>query len=337
MIASFIQSSGHYVPPRVVKNGDLEGPLDTSDEWIRQRTGIVERRWVETCVATSDLALEAARRAIAKSGLEREDIDCIILGTATPDMEMPGTAVILQHKLGLSEIPCIDVRQACSAFIYSLQMADALIKAGHYRHILLVGAEIHSKALLKAPEGRDVSVLFGDGAGAMIVSATEVSDPKTQGHVVATEAHAEGKYVQELCAMAPGSQFDCSERITPAMLEEKLQYPKMNGKLVFTHAVRRMVEVSKSLSSKSKISLEDVDIFLFHQANLRIIEKVAQLLKIDEKKCFNTIDRFGNTTAATIPIGFDIAVEEGRLQRGMLVASATFGSGFTWGAAIYRY
>ena len=337
MIASFIRSSGHYVPPKVLKNAHLEKLMDTSDEWIQQRTGIKERRWAEPDTATSDLALEAAKRAIAKSDIEWEDIDCIILGTATPDMEMPGTSVALQHKLGPSKIPCFDLRQACSAFIYSLQIADAFIKVGQYRNILLVGAEIHSKALLKTPEGRDVGVLFGDGAGAMIISARELHDPRTQGHIMATEAYAQGEFAQALCAMAPGTQFNCSERITPAMLEKKLHYPKMDGKIVFTHAVKRMSEVLRSLLTQAQIAINDVDLFLFHQANLRINNKVAELLKIDPGKCFNTIERFGNTTGATIPLGLDVAVEEGRLKRGMLVASAAFGGGFTWGAALYRY
>ena len=340
MIASFIRSCGHYVPPRAVKNQELEQLLNTSDQWIRQRSGIHQRHWVEPgpeIVATSDLALEAAQMAIDGSGLAREDIDYIIMGTSTPDMAMPGPGVTLQHKLGLREVPCLDIRQACSAFVYSIQMADAFIKAGQYRNILVVGAELQSKVLRMAPEGRDVSVLFGDGAGAVILSACELTDPKTQGHIIATELHSQGEFASELCLPAPGTGNHPSRWITPEMLEQNLQYIKMNGKLVFVHAVKRMAQVLGSLLDRCQVSPGEVDLFLFHQANLRIVHKVAETLDLDADKCFNTVDRFANTTAATIPLGLSVAVEEGKLQRGMLVACVAFGSGFSWGATLLRY
>ena len=337
MIASFIRSSGYYVPPRAVENHELEHTLNTSDKWIYQRSGIKQRHWAPEDMSTSDLALEAAQVAIAKSGLKKEDIDYIILGTSTPDMTMPGTGVVLQHKLGLSEIPCLDIRQACSAFVYSIELADALIKAQQYRNILIVGAELHSKTLWMAPEGRDVSVIFGDGAGAVILSAIEVDDPKVQSHVMGSRVYAQGEFARELCVFAPGTALPGPQWITPAHLEDNLQYIKMNGRLVFVHAIRRMAQTLELLLESYQVSAQEVALFFFHQANSRIVDKVAETLGLDHNKCFNTIDRFGNTGAATIPLGLDVAVEQGRLERGMLVACVAFGSGFAWGANLLRY
>ena len=320
------------VPTRVLKNDDLREMIDTSDEWIQQRTGIKQRHWVEGAVGTSDLALEAANRALAASGVTKEEIDMILLGTLSPDHDFPGTACFLQAKLGVPGIPAIDVRQQCSGFIYAMGMADAFIKSGQYRKILVVGAEVHSKGLDKTTRGREVSVLFGDGAGAVVMGATD--DPVRR--VYSTRLHSDGSYAKELWLEAPSMAY-AHDRLDPQLIERGAHYPKMNGKTVFIHASKRMPEVLMEGLRASGFGIGDVDLFVFHQANLRINEMVAKQLEISNEKVFNTIDRFGNTTAATIPIGLDEAVKSGRLKAGMLVASAAFGSGFTWASAIYRW
>lgn len=327
-----IKGVGAYVPPKSLTNFDLEKPLDTSDEWIQQRTGIVKRHWVEGSVATSDLAMEAAHEAIKEAGIKKEDIDCIIFATLSPDHDFPGTGCFLQDKLGLPGIPAFDIRQQCTGFLYGLSMADAFIKTGQYKNILLVGAEIHSKGLDKTPEGRNVSVLFGDGAGAVIISPSE-----GEGQILAHDLHADGSFAKELWVPAPGTGNGPDHRISPAMMEEKLHYPFMNGRQVFMHAVKRMAEsLSFTLKSQGK-TIEDVDLFLFHQANLRINDKVGEIMGIPPEKVFNTIQDYGNTTAATIPLGMRDAISAGKLKRGMLVGMAAFGSGFTWGSSLLRY
>jgi 3-oxoacyl-[acyl-carrier-protein] synthase-3 len=311
--------------------------LNTSDEWIRQRTGIERRCWVESDVTTSDLALKACEEAINDSGLKKSDIDMIIFASLSPDHEFPGTGCFLQAKLDMPGIPALDIRQQCTGFIYGLSIADKFLRIGPYRHILLVGAEIHSKGLDKTPEGRDVSVLFGDGAGAVVVSACDVEDSRTEPCVWDSYLHADGSYAQELWIPAPGNGFDTSERMTKSMIDDKLHYPKMNGRQVFTHAVKRMSETLTHCLKQNNVTIGDVDLFLFHQANLRINDKVGEILGIPEEKVFNTIQDFGNTTAATLPIGMKVAKEAGALKPGMLVGMAAFGSGFTWGSALFRY
>lgn len=332
--ASKILSVGSYVPPRVVLNQELVSMLDTSDEWIQQRTGIKQRHWVEPGVATSDLAFEATKRALVSAEMEAKQIEMIIFATISPDHEFPGSACFLQAKLGIPGIPVLDIRQQCTGFVYALSIADQFIKTGVYKNILVVGAEIHSKGLDKTPKGRDVSVLFGDGAGAVIVTATPAEDssgPK----ILSSKLHADGNYAKELWTEAPG--FALEERINEAFLKEGKQFPKMNGKTVFVHASKRMPEAVMEVLNENELKLEDVDLFLFHQANLRINEMVAKQLGIPENKVFNTIDRFANTTAATLPLGMDEAIKAGALKPGMLVAMAAFGSGFTWGSVLFRW
>lgn len=334
---SRISGVGAYVPPKVFTNNDLEKMMDTSDEWIVQRTGIKQRHWVDQKTGTSDLALEAAKEAIEDAGLTKDDIDMIIFATLSPDHDFPGSACFLQDKLGLPGIPALDIRQQCSGFLYGLSIADKFIRSGSNKNILLVGAEIHSKGLDRTPRGRAVSVLFGDGAGAVVVSATEVKDPKKDGHVMTTHLHADGAFAKELWLPGPGNAFDSNERFNQAMLDEGLHYPQMNGKTVFVHAVKRMAETLGEACKAAGVTLNDVDLFLFHQANLRINDKVGEVLGIPAEKVFNTIQNYGNTTAATIPLGMRDAVKAGKLKRGMLVASAAFGSGFTWASGIWRY
>jgi 3-oxoacyl-[acyl-carrier-protein] synthase III len=336
MIRSRIQGIGSYVPSRVVTNDDLKAFMDTTDEWIRQRTGIQERRWV-TNETNSDLALKASERALAAARLEKSQIDLIILATLSPDHDFPGTGCYLQAKLGLPGVPALDIRQQCSGFVYGLSIADQFIRTGTYKNILLVGSEVHSTGLEKSTRGRDVTVLFGDGAGAAIVSRTEVKDPAKDAYLYSTHLHADGASADELCLPAPGCANGDGERLNLRMMEQGLHYPKMNGKKVFTSAVRRMSEVLMEGLQANGLALKDIDLFLFHQANLRINEAVAQQLEIPWEKVFNTIQKYGNTTAATLPLGMDDAIKEGKLRPGMRVAMAAFGSGFTWASALFRH
>ncbi|MEE3078780.1 MAG: beta-ketoacyl-ACP synthase III [Bdellovibrionota bacterium] len=337
MKASKIIGVGSYVPDNVFTNFDLEKMMDTSDEWIQQRTGIVERRWVSDDQGTSDLALNASLEAIKSAGIDKNEIDMIVFATLSPDHDFPGSGCFLQAKLDLPEIPAIDLRQQCTGFLYAMSVADKFISSGSHKNVLVVGAEVHSKGLDKTPEGRTVSVLFGDGAGAVIMSACDVEDRTKERCFIDAHLHSDGKFAKELWLPGPGNSFERPVRIDQQMLDEGLHYPQMNGKTVFVHAVKRMAQCLQELCVKHKVSLEDIDLFLFHQANLRINSKVAEVMGIPEEKIFNTIQKYGNTTAATIPLGMNDAVKEGKLKEGMLVASAAFGSGFTWASALYRW
>lgn len=327
---------GSYTPPQVYTNFDLEKMMDTTDEWIQQRTGIVERRWVDKSVGTSDLALHASLKAIEQAGIDKKDLDMIIFATLSPDHDFPGTGCFLQAKLGVPEISVLDIRQQCTGFIYGLSIADKFIQSGTHKNILVVGAEVHSKGLDRTPNGRNVAVLFGDGAGACVVSRKELVDEKKDSRIITTHLYADGTHAKELWIPAPGNAFDVDARLTKEMLDEGLHYPQMNGKTVFVHATKRMAECLMTACKEANVSLSDIDCFLFHQANLRINSKVAEMLGIPEEKVFNTIQKYGNTTAATIPLGMDDAMKAGVLKKGMLVASAAFGSGFTWASAIWR-
>lgn len=336
MMKSRILGVGSYLPPRVWKNDDLAAMMDTTDEWIRQRTGIEERHWAEPGMDTSDLAQKASEQAIKAANIRKDEIDCIIAATLSPDHDFPGLGCFLQAKLGLPGIPAIDVRQQCTGFIYALSIADQYVRTGTYKKILVVGAELHSRGLDRTPAGRDVSVLFGDGAGAVIVGPCDGASADTESQIFSTHLHADGAFAKELWVPAPGTGFG-NDRINHEMVEAKLHFPKMNGKTVFIHAVKRMPEAIMEALEKNGKKIEDVDLFLFHQANLRINEMVGKQLGIPPEKIFNTIQKFANTTAATIPIGMDEAVKSGKLKKGMLVASAAFGSGFTWASALYRW
>jgi len=337
MKASQILGAGSYVPSRVVTNQDLEKMMDTTDEWIVKRTGIKERRWAEPNQCTSDLGLIAAERALANANVDKESIDLIIFATISPDHDFPGTGCFLQAKLGLPGVPTLDIRQQCSAFIYSLSIADQYLITGRYKKVLIIGAELHSRGLDKTTRGRDITVLFGDGAGAVVMGSCEVNDPKRDAHLMSTHLHADGSGAKDLWMAAPGSGLEEDERISQNMIKQGLIYPQMNGKKVFTLAVKKMAEVLIEGTKANSLSLEEIDLFLFHQANRRINDTVAELLKIPLEKVHNTIHKFGNTTAATIPIGMDDALQAGKLKKGMLVAASAFGSGFTWASALFRY
>ena len=329
---SHIAGTGMFVPSRVVTNRDLTQWMDTSEEWIEQRTGICERRWVEPGQKPSDLAREAALAALADAGLEVGEIDCILLATLSAEHDFPGTSFFLHEAIDAGEIPCIDLRAQCSGFLYGLQMADALIVAGHYRRVLVVGCEVHSTGLDISTAGRDVTVIFGDGAGAVVLEAV---DAAAGTGVLAIRLHAEGKHARRLWLEAPSSAEP--GRITQAMIDDRRIYPSMDGRFVFKHAVTRMPEVLKETLDAASVKIDDVDLFLFHQANLRINEAVAQKLEIPGSKVLNNIQRLGNCSAAALPILLAEASRGGHLAAGQLVSLTAFGSGFTWGSALLRW
>ncbi|GIL16425.1 MAG: 3-oxoacyl-[acyl-carrier-protein] synthase 3 [Oligoflexia bacterium] len=336
MLASRIAGIGGYVPPRCVTNKELEQVLDTTDEWIQQRTGIQTRHWVAPEVATSDLALEAAKLAINDAKIKVTDIDMIIMATSTPDHDVPGAGCFLQAKLGLPGVPYFEVKQACSGFVYGLSLADQFIKTGHKKCILLIGVELQSKLLDMTPRGRGVSVIFADGAGAAVITPTDVQNPEKDSYVMSTTLHADGAFAKELWIPAPGTAIG-PQKCMPGMIESGDVYLQMNARYVFSHAVTKMPAVMLESLEQAKKKMEDVDLFFFHQANMRINEKVAEDLKIPREKIHNTIHKFGNTTAATIPLGMWDALQEGKLKRGQLIGVAAFGAGFTWAGAVFRY
>ena len=333
MKRSLVLGIGHYVPPRVITNKDLEKIMDTSDEWIQQRTGIKERRYVENGIGNAEMSYEATRLALKRAGLEPNKIDLIILGTLSPDYTFPGDAVFLQEKLGLAGIPALDIRQQCSGFIYGLSIADQFIKTGMYKTVLVVGTEVHSSGLDFSTRGRDVTVLFGDGAGAIIVGESEKSEDRG---ILSTHLHADGKYAKELWTEAPTSRHHPT-RITHEMIEEGRVFPKMNGRAVFVMAVKKFQEVIKEALDKNHMSIGDVSLFIFHQANLRIVQAVSEAMGIPMEKTFNNIQRYGNTTAASIPIALSEAYQEGKIYSGAIVCLASFGSGFTWGSVLIKW
>lgn len=335
MIRAKIIGTGSYLPENRVSNNDLTKFMDTSDEWIFQRSGIRFRHYASKEQSASDLGVIASQRALENAGVRKEEIDLIICTTISPDHEFPGTGCFLQGKLGMPGIPALDVRQQCSSFSYALAQADAFIRMGMYKKILITACEIQSKALDFSTEGRDVTVLFGDGAAALVVVATEVKDPMKESCILSNHLHADGSFAKELWLQAPGSSYP--EFMIPEMMERREDHPKMNGKLVFVHAVTKMPEAVKEALAFNNLSISDIDLFVFHQANIRINEATAKALGIPEEKIFNTIENYGNTTTATIPLGLDAAVKQGKLKPGMLVCSAAFGSGFTWASSIYRW
>jgi 3-oxoacyl-[acyl-carrier-protein] synthase-3 len=333
-VKAVITATGRYVPPRVVTNDDLTRWMDTSDEWIRQRTGIEKRHWIDEAapVGASDLGLEASRIALERAGWSPEDIDLIIFATLSPDLFFPGSGCLLQHKLGLSSTPALDIRQQCTGFIYGLATADAYIRSGMARRILLVGAEVHSTGLDISSEGRDVSVIFGDGAAAVCVEAVE--SEKAVG-VLTSLLHAKGAMAESLMTEAPTSRE--WPRLTAQMMQERRHFPYMDGKAIFKEAVRRLPEVTKAVLAQAGLDKEDIDLYIPHQANIRINQFYQQMMKLPEDKVFHNIQRYGNTTAASIPLALDEALEMGVIGQGSTVVFLALGSGLTWGANIHRF
>jgi 3-oxoacyl-[acyl-carrier-protein] synthase-3 len=326
-----ITGTGMFVPPRVVTNDDLAKLMDTSDEWIQQRTGIRERHHVDPGTGPADLALEASNRALDAAGLKATDIDAIIVASLSPHHEFPGVGVFLQDRLGISGCPALDVRNQCTGFLYALQIANLYVASGQYDRVLLCGAEVHSTGVEFTDRGRDVSVIFGDGAGAVIL---EPSDDDERG-IESVHTHAEGKHAKKLWVEAPASAY--SPRLTAQMIEEGRHFPKMDGRFVFKHAVTRMPEVIKEALEHNKVQPHEVDLWLFHQANLRINEFVAKSLEIPDERTHNNIQVYGNCSAASIPMLLDECVRGGRVSQGDRIAMAGFGSGFTWGSALLRW
>ncbi len=333
-LRSRFAGTGMYVPERVVTNHDLAKWMDTSDEWIRQRTGIVERRWVTPGETPADLAEQAARRALDDAGCEPSELDAIVLATLSSQAEFPGTSFFLHDRLGASTIPCFDLRAQCSGFLFSLGVADGLLRSGAMRRILVVGCEVHSTGLDVSTRGRDVTVIFGDGAGAVVLEAND--GPEDPSGLLAVRMHAEGRFARKLWVEGPSSALHPA-RISHEMIDDGRVFPKMEGRFVFKHAVTRMPEVLNETLDAAGVKLADVDLFLFHQANLRINEYVAEQLGIPPEKCFNNIDRYGNCSAGSIPMLLAEATRNGLLQRGGLVSLTGFGSGFTWASAVARW
>lgn len=321
---------GHAVPDKVVTNHDLAARLDTSDAWIVQRTGIRERRYVDTDgVGPAALSVPAVLQACERAGVTLGELEAIVFATLSPDAFFPGSGCFLQALLGLPGIAALDVRNQCSGFLYGLSVADAWIRAGVFRKVLLVGAEVHSTGLDFTERGREVSVLFGDGAGAMVLGAT---DHPSRG-VKAIDLHADGTGARDLWIEAPSSARQPS-RITHPMLDEGAHFTKMNGRKVFRWATEKMPEAALRVLGHAGYGPADVDLFVPHQANLRINENVARKLGIPMERVVTTLDRYGNTTAASIPLSLSEAWGDGRARAGSIVLFTAFGAGFTWGAAV---
>jgi 3-oxoacyl-[acyl-carrier-protein] synthase-3 len=331
MTRSRITGLGLHVPERVVTNADLAKLMDTTDAWIVERTGIHERRFVEPGVGVTDLAVEAARKALADAGRRPKDVDFIVFASVTRDYAFPGCGPLLQQRLGLPAVGAMDVHNACSGFVYSLAVADSFVRMGQYRCVLVVGAEVQSTGLNLTTEGRDMAVLFGDGAGAVVV---EPSEDDRRG-LLAWVLHAEGAYAQELWAEAPTSFVP--GRITSEMIAAGRHFPRMNGRQVFKHATTRFPEVIHEVLGKTGLCLDDVKLIVPHQANKRIGDAVAERLGVPPEKVFQNIQRYGNTTAASIPIALTEARDQGRIGPGDLVVLAAFGGGFAWAAAALRW
>lgn len=334
---TIIKGVGHYVPERVVTNNDLEKLMDTNDDWITERTGIKERRHVgrEGKQPTSELGYQASLKALEDAGVAKEEIDFIIFATLSPDYYFPGSGVVLQSKLGIDNIGALDVRNQCSGFIYALSTADAFIKSGKYKNILVVGAEVHSFGLDMTTRGRGVSVIFGDGAGAIVVGASEEENTG----IIATNMHSEGKYAEELMMGFPGTRYGWADLLLEEDhgIPDKLLYPYMNGNFVFKHAVTRFAESMQEAFQSAQIPFEELDLFIPHQANLRISQFLQKKLQLPDEKVFNNIQKYGNTTAASIPIALSEAKQQGRVKKGDLVCATAFGSGFTWGSVLFRF
>ena len=357
MKSSYIAGIGHYVPEQRIANDDLTRVMDTSDEWIRERTGIQERRYAtKSKETTATMGAEAARRACQNAGIDPSEIDFIVFATLSPDYYFPGCGVLVQRELGITSGECgaLDVRNQCSGFVYALSIADKFVASGMYQKVLVIGSEMHSMGLDFSTRGRNVSVIFGDGAGAVVVMPS--SNPE-QSAILASALHSDGTYAEKLAMLSPGSHggyhlqqersldswgFSDPEEFggifaTQAMLDQGDFYPVMEGQFVFKLAVQKFPEVIQEVLAKAGQPLSRLKMLIPHQANLRIAQMIQRSLNLSDEQVFNNIQRYGNTTAASVPIAFSEAVGEGKIQRGDLVVLAAFGSGFTWGATAMRY
>lgn len=356
MPLSKIAGIGKYLPANVVTNNDLLQYMDTSDEWIQERTGIKERRYAHrTEETTTTMAVEAAAIAIERAGITPQDIDFIVFATLSPDYYFPGCGVLLQRAMKMKEIGALDIRNQCSGFIYALSVADQFIKTGMYKNILVVGAEKHSFGLDFSTRGRNVSVIFGDGAGAVVLqpSVASIDDTGYQQGILSTHLHSDGESAEILAMFNPGTHanhwnegqvladFDTAEIgemfFSHAMIDKAQVFPNMDGPAVFKKAVVKFPEVIMEALSSNGLHPSDIDMLIPHQANLRIAQFVQQKLGLTDEQVFNNIQQYGNTTAASVPIALCEAWEQGKIKEGNLVCLAAFGSGFTWGSALLRW
>jgi 3-oxoacyl-[acyl-carrier-protein] synthase III len=352
MIRTKIAGIGKYLPSRIVTNDELSAMMDTSNEWIIERTGIEERRFAQKHKETpTTMAVIAATQACERAGITKEDIDFIIFATLSPDYYFPGCGVLLQREMGITNTECgaLDIRNQCSGFVYGLSVADQFIKSGMYKNILLVGSEMHSMGLDFSTRGRTVSVIFGDGAGAVILQPTE---NENQG-ILTSHLHSDGTHAEELALINPGShggthlgteKFGYPEDslwssvfVSQKMMDDGLFYPNMNGQLVFKTAVTKFPEVIMEALTKTGLTTSDIDMLIPHQANLRISQFIQKILRLPDDKVYNNIQKYGNTTAASIPIALCEAWEKDLIKSGDLVCLAAFGSGFTWGSVLLRW
>jgi len=335
MYNSKITGLGYFVPENIVTNNDLSKFMETSDEWIEERTGIKERRWIDpkTGETTSTMAVKASKIAIERSGLKKQDIDFIIFATLSPDMYFPGGGVRVQDMLDMPTIGALDVRNQCSGFIYAISVADQFIKTGMYKNILVIGAENHSGGLDKSTRGRGVTVIFGDGAGAAILSRSE---EKGKG-ILSSHLHSEGKHARELMLDGPNTGRWIPEILAENDPEDQSYYPQMNGQFVFKHAITRFSEAIVEGLEANNLQKEDIDMLIPHQANLRISKFIQKKFSLSNDKVHNNIMKYGNTTAASVIIALTEAWEHGKIKDNDLVVLAAFGSGFTWGSVIIRW
>ena len=335
MYNSKITGLGYFVPENVVTNDDLSKVMDTNDEWIQERTGIKERRHViKGEDTTMTMGVKAAKIAIERAGIAKDDIDFIVFATLSPDYYFPGPGVLVQRDLGIKTVGALDVRNQCSGFVYAISVADQYIKTGMYKNVLVIGSEVHSTGLDFTTRGRGVTVIFGDGAGAAVLSREE----DTSKGILSTHLHSEGEHAEELSLIAPGMG---TRWITDIIKEndpnDQSYYPHMNGQFVFKNAVVRFSEVIMEGLMANGMSKEDIDLLVPHQANLRISQFIQRKFGLSDDQVFNNIMKYGNTTAASIPIALTEAWEQGKVNEGDLVVLAAFGSGFTWGSVIIRW
>jgi len=336
MYNSKIIGLGHYVPENIVTNDDLSKIMDTTDEWIQERTGIKERRWAKPGdgQSTFTMGLEAAKKAILNAGIEKENIDLIVFATLSPDYYFPGPGVQIQEALEIDTVAALDIRAQCSGFVYSISVADQFIKTGMYKNILVIGSELQSHGIDKSTRGRSISVIFGDGAGAAILTREE---DLTKG-ILSTHIHSEGKHALELATEAPGMGTRWVTDIIKENDPEDFSYrPYMNGQFVFKHAIKRFSEVINEGLQKNNLEVSDIDMLIPHQANLRISQFIQKRFGLSDDQVYNNIQKYGNTTAASIPIALSEAHEQGKVKEGDTVVLAAFGSGFTWGSVIIKW
>jgi 3-oxoacyl-[acyl-carrier-protein] synthase-3 len=329
---SKIVGIGHHVPETVITNDYLSTLMDTNNDWIIERTGIQERRWMDPEKDTvANMAAKATRMALQRANLTEKDIDFIVFATITPDYFFPGSGVLLQRELGLESIPALDIRNACSGFIYALSVADQFIKTGMYKTILVVGGEIQSTALDISTKGRNTAVIFGDGAGVVILQ------PSEKPGILSTHLHSDGRFAEELYLKDPGSSRPHKERQPDQILDTSTFKVVMNGNQVFKHAVVRFMEVINEALDANSLKTKDINLLVPHQANLRISQYIQEKLQLSDSQVYNNIMRYGNTTAASIPIAMSEAWAEGKIKENDLLCLAAFGSGFTWASALIRW